>query len=258
MFWEIKKVDLSLKTIVYEKGNDLRKYFENTSRNYGFECVQVEYGDDSLFSYFSQNKVDILVLNDDGFDHERLCFLLDIIYNNYCKHILIVTNNTFDNQNFDCINGLNSPNFDLILGSSLLKIKKKIDSLPQHNLPLIKSKICEQLFKYKFSSRYDGFAYYTDAILRAYLTYPYGYSIMEIYKEVGEKYNKSAYAVEKSMRTALLSALEQIRSMPTTVENMRLRSEFQYNMTNTIAISTIVNKLKIDKEISAELEVENC
>lgn len=117
------------------------------------------------------------------------------------------------------------------------------------NIPLIKSKICEFLLKLRFNSRLDGFKYYVEAVCKIFLRFPERYSMMDIYQEIGEIYGKSAYAVEKSMRSALLSATKKLNSLPETRENEKLRGLLAYDMNNRLTTNMLVNKLVLDDDI---------
>ena len=73
--------------------------------------------------------------------------------------------------------------------------------------------------------------------------------MMDIYQEIGEIYGKSAYAVEKSMRSALLSAIKKLNSLPETRENEKLRGLLAYDINNRLTTNMLVNKLVLDEDI---------
>ena len=224
-------------------------------RNLGFDCVIINSSSKALFEYISKNKVDILVANTDGLDKDRFAYVLDIVYNNFCKNILIVSDTEW--VSYDSINYMDDKdimNFDLKFNMMLLRIKKQIEMSPSRNMALIKSKVCEILCEFMFSSKHDGFVYYVDAICKAFFKFPFNYSTMEIYKEVAEKYGKTVCAVEKSMRKALVYAQEKLASLPTTQENTKLKKYLTYNLTNNTAISMIVSRLVLDKDINSSLD----
>ena len=250
-------LDLHLNTCILDGKNGLiQKHISSDDlRNLGFDCVIINSSSKSLFEYISKNKVDILVANTDGLDKDRFSYVLDIVYNNFCKNILIVSDTEW--VSYDSINYMDDKdmmNFDLKFNMMLLRIKKQIEMSPSRNVALIKSKVCEILCEFMFSSKHDGFMYYVDAICKAFFKFPFNYSTMEIYKEVAEKYGKTVCAVEKSMRKALVYAQEKLASLPTTQENTKLKKYLTYNLTNNTAISMIVSRLVLDKDINSSLD----
>lgn len=251
------KLDLHLNTCILDGKNGLiQKHISpDDLRNLGFDCVVINSSSKALFEYISKNKVDILVANTDGLDKDRFSYVLDIVYNNFCKNILIVSDTEW--VSYDSINYMDDKdmmNFDLKFNMMLLRIKKQIEMSPSRNVALIKSKVCEILCEFMFSSKHDGFVYYVDAICKAFFKFPFNYSTMEIYKEVAEKYGKTVCAVEKSMRKALVYAQEKLASLPTTQENTKLKKYLTYNLTNNTAISMIVSRLVLDKDINSSLD----
>ena len=251
------KLDLHLNTCILDGKNWLiQKHISpDDLRNLGFDCVIINSSSKALFEYISKNKVDILVANTDGLDKDRFAYVLDIVYNNFCKNILIVSDTEW--VSYDSINYMDDKdimNFDLKFNMMLLRIKKQIEMSPSRNMALIKSKVCEILCEFMFSSKHDGFVYYVDAICKAFFKFPFNYSTMEIYKEVAEKYGKTVCAVEKSMRKALVYAQEKLASLPTTQENTKLKKYLTYNLTNNTAISMIVSRLVLDKDINSSLD----
>ena len=250
-------MNIDLKTVIYENGDALKKHIESANlHNLGFECVVLQDDYQKLIEWLAKNKADIVVINADNWDRERLSFVLEMIYNNFCKNIIVAGSEHFANADYIYVDHISSTNFDLKLNMALLQIKKKIDATPAHNTTLIKSKICELLCNFMFSSKHDGFKYYVDAVLRAYVSFPYSYSTMEIYKKVGENYGKTACAVEKSMRTALWNAFNKLKDAPVTPENMKLKSYLTYDMNNNMAISMIVSRLVLDKDINSGLDID--
>lgn len=250
-------LDLHLNTCILDGKNGLiQKHISSDDlRNLGFDCVIINSSSKALFEYISKNKVDILVANTDGLDKDRFSYVLDIVYNNFCKNILIVSDTEW--VSYDSINYMDDKdimNFDLKFNMMLLRIKKQIEMSPSRNVALIKSKVCEILCEFMFSSKHDGFMYYVDAICKAFFKFPFNYSTMEIYKEVAEKYGKTVCAVEKSMRKALVYAQEKLASLPTTQENTKLKKYLTYNLTNNTAISMIVSRLVLDKDINSSLD----
>ena len=250
-------MNIDLKTVIFESGDALKKHVESANlQNLVFECVVINDDYQKLIEWIAKNKADIIVFNADNWDRERLSYVLEMIHSNFCKNIIVACEDSFVNANYTHIDSISSSNFDLKLNMALLNIKKKIDATPAHNTTLIKSKICELLCNFMFSSKHDGFKYYVDAVLRAYVSFPYSYSTMEIYKKVGERYGKTACAVEKSMRTALWNAFNKLKDAPVTPENMKLKSYLTYDMNNNMAISMIVSRLVLDKDINAGLDFE--
>lgn len=250
-------MDLHLNTCILDGKNGLiQKHISSDDlRNLGFDCVIINSSSKALFEYISKNKVDILVANTDGLDKDRFAYVLDIVYNNFCKNILIVSDTEW--VSYDSINYMDDKdmmNFDLKFNMMLLRIKKQIEMSPSRNVALIKSKVCEILCEFMFSSKHDGFMYYVDAICKAFFKFPFNYSTMEIYKEVAEKYGKTVCAVEKSMRKALVYAQEKLARLPTTQENTKLKKYLTYNLTNNTAISMIVSRLVLDKDINSSLD----
>lgn len=202
------------------------------------------------FEYFSKNRVDILIIDATGVDKERLALAVDIIYNNYCKNILVVASERFGaRDDIYFLTPEDMENIDLKIDTVLLDIKRKQEGMCSKNIPLIKSKICELLLKLRFNSRLDGFKYYVEAVCKIFLRFPERYSMMDIYREIGEIYGKSAYAVEKSMRSALLSAIKKLNSLPETRENEKLRGLLAYDINNRLTTNMLVNKLVLDEDI---------
>ena len=78
--------------------------------------------------------------------------------------------------------------------------------------------------------------------------------MMDIYQEVGETYGKSAYAVEKSMRGALLSAIKKLNSLSEERENDKFRGLLAYDMNNRSTTNMLVNKLMLDDEIKESMD----
>lgn len=249
-------MEFTLKICFYEKEiGALSKNvnFENLS-SLNFNSVYLNGTTEDLLRQVSKIKFDIVVVNANGLDCERFSYILDLVYNNFCKNILLVSNfESYENNNVGYLSLGDLKNFDLKLEMCLMNIKRKIELSPSRNLPILKSKICGMLDEFQFSSRHDGFKYYVDCVLLAYMKQPYDYSTMNLYKEVGDKYGKSYYAVEKSMRMALIYAFNKLKSAPHTEEYDKLRSHLTYDLNNNTCISMILNMLINDKEIKEDL-----
>lgn len=242
-------MDLSLKTVIYEQDDVLNKYFADYSK-LGFDCVTLNSGVyQELFVYNSQNKVDILVVNDLGMDRERLSYILQIVYNNYCKNILIITETPYDNDDYYYLDGINAKNFDLRLSLKMLQIKQAIGLKPSRNIMLLNQKARSILGEHYFLSKHDGFKYFIDAVTKSYVTYPNCCPTMELYKIIAQNYGKTVSAVEKSMRSALLRAIERVNKLPLTSETAKLKNEFNHTLTNNSAVSLFVGKLMADTEL---------
>ncbi len=249
-------MNLCLKTLIYDIEGNLKDLLTADEYNeFGFEMTYFNDNCNNLLIYHCQNKVDILIVDESGQDKERLAVALDIIHSNFCQNILVVGSEARQDDKYFYLSSEEKINFDLRLGMKLLEIKRKISAKPSHNLSLIKSKICDVLNEYKFSMRHAGFKYFSEAILKAYMIFPYEYSTMNLYKEIALEYGKSASAIEKSMRTALFRASSKVNVMPQTAENMKLRAQLPRDLTNNMAISTIVTRLITDKDLCDEEEV---
>lgn len=247
-------MDLYLKTVIYEDSIPLDQIELNNLKNIGFDCTKIVGSDSKLFEFLSKSKIDILICYSTSTDVERLEYILDIIYNNYCKHILVLGNQNFNEDKYFYLKDIDGSNFDLKLNRELLKIKKQIESNPARNITIIKSKICEILCSFMFSSKHDGFKYYADAILASYLSFPFSLATMGIYKDIAAYYGKSVGAVEKSMRSALLYAFSKLKDAPVTPEILKKRTYLTYDMNNNTAISMMVSQLVLDKEINPSFE----
>lgn len=211
----------------------------------------------NAFEFFSKNRVDILILDATGVDKERLALAVDIIYNNYCKNILVVASEKFGSRDdIYFLTPEDMKNIDLKIDTILLEIKRKQEGKSSKNIPLIKSKICELLLNLRFNSRLDGFKYYVEAVCKIFLRFPEKYSMMEIYEEIGEIYGKSSYAIEKSMRCALLSAIKKLNTLPETKENEKFRGLLAYDMNNHLTTNMLVNRLVLDDEIKRSVGSE--
>lgn len=209
----------------------------------------------NAFEYFSKNRVDILILDATDIEKERLSLAVDIIYNNYCQNIILITNECLEpKENLYLLPANDMHNIDLKIDTILLDMKRKEEDKCARNIPLIKTKICDFLINLKFNSRLDGFKYYIDAVCKMFLRFPERYSMMDIYQEVGEIYGKSAYAVEKSMRGALLSAIKKLNSLPEGKEYDKIRGILAYDMNNRSTTNMLVNKLMLDDEIKESME----
>ena len=237
-----------LRTVVYEDENEISSYFLTNYSNLGLQCGASFNNINDLFSYLSANEhnVDVILFYNNGQDKERFNFIVEIVFNNYCKNIIIVTDSEDYNfgEQYHCLRGVHRSNFDLILGAELLNIKRTIDDRNADNLVLLRSKISQTLTRLMFSCKHDGFKYFTDAIEKAYASFPNQYPTMKIYEEIGQYYGKTAFAIEKSMRTALQHALRGIREFPVTSENNRVKMHFNDTTTNNIAISLIASYLR--------------
>ena len=251
-------MDFKIKTCIYHCASESeKKLCESNFANMGFETCEVEGDFENLLRLLSKNKVDILIADANSDDQERLTCIVDLIYENYCKNILIVGADYLgEHDDISSLPSVEIKNFDLKLATVLLEIKRRIESKPSRNLPLIKSKICELLIKLHFNNKLDGFKYYIEAVWRTFLKFPYKYSMMEIYRDVGALYGKSSYAVEKSMRSSLLSAIKSLNSLPKNSENEKLKSMLAYDMNNKTTTSMLVDRLLLDKEVSDSLDIE--
>jgi len=241
-------MDISLKTCMYEYNSGIieKSCLDSGLNNLGFDCSFFNGPCLNLFEYMSKHKVDILVASDEGVNKERFKCFLEIIYNNYCKNIIILTKDDVKPlEDVVCVNLKDCSNLDLKLSMSLLDLKRKIEEAPNRNIYTLKTKVYNLLYSFMFSSRHDGFKYYADAVMRAYLQFPYEISIMDLYKEIADKYNKSTCAVEKGMRTALMYAYNRLKIQPTNTENIKLKNILTYDMTNKKAISMMVSWLTL-------------
>lgn len=84
----------------------------------------------NAFEYFSKNRVDILIIDATGVDKERLALAVDIIYNNYCKNILIVASEKFGaRDDIYFLTPEDMENIDLKIDTVLLDIKRKQEGM---------------------------------------------------------------------------------------------------------------------------------
>lgn len=244
-------MDICLKTCMYEYNSGIleESHLDAGLNNLGFDCQLFNGPCLNLFEYMSKHKVDILVASDVGVSPDRFKCFLEIIYNNFCKNILVLSNDNIKLiDDVVCLNINDASNLDLKLSMSLLDLKRKIEDAPNRNLYKLRTKIYNLLYSFMFSSRHDGFKYYAEAVMRSYLQFPYEISIMDLYKEIAEKYNKSTCAVEKGMRTALMYAYNRLKGQPVTEENIKLKNILTYDMTNKKAIGMMVSWLTLNKD----------
>lgn len=212
----------------------------------------------TAFEHFSKYKFDILIINGVDIGKERLLLALDIIYNNYCKNILLFTNEDIpEKTGVYFLSPEDMLNLDLKIDTILLEMKRNEEGKSSKNVLFIKNKICGFLINLCFNSRLDGFRYYVDAVCKIFLRFPEKYSMMEIYEEVGEQYGKSAYAIEKSMRSALLSATKKINALPAIKEFDGIRGTLAYDMNNKLTTNMLVNKLMLDEDIKKTMKEES-
>lgn len=226
--------------------------FENI-KCLGFEYSLVSGDVQDVVSYLTLNKTDILVINDKFLDYERISCLTNIAYDNFCKNILIITEGSSKLEKTYSLVLDNKNNFDLKLEMKLMDIKRGIESNPSKNIAVLKAKIFNILNEFLFSNRHDGFYYYIDAVLLAYMKHPYNYFTMDLYKEVAKMHNKSISAVEKSMRMALIYAFNKLKNAPQTKEYDRLRCYLTYDLNNNNAIGMLKNMLLNDSDIKEGL-----
>ncbi len=249
-------MDFNVSTCFYEQEDGLLFNcvdFKNL-KALGFTPALIKGSAQNLLEYMSYNKVDIWVVNIDNIDKDRFLCMFDIVFNHFCKNILLISNKNFEcNKKVSLLNLSDLSNFDLRLEMSLMNIKKEIQLQPSRNIDLLRSKIHNMLDSFQFSSRHDGFKYYVDAIILAYMQQPYNYSTMQIYKDVAKMYNKSLFAVEKSMRMALSHAFNKLKNIPITPQNMDLKSHLTYDLNNNTAISMMLSRLMKDEDIVNDL-----
>lgn len=250
-------MSLKFNTCIYEakKGIFSDKISKEELRLLGFECFY-KFGEEKEFvSNLLDKNLDVLIFCDEGMDSDKINKIFSAIQFDCDKHIIICYKN-FVNYN----KGLNSifterlkylsvqdVNFDLMLQIELLKIKQNKDLEIQERKKFLQTKICEKLYAYKFSGKLQGFKYFMEAIMIVYLNFPQTCPMMELYRIIADKYNKTSSAVEKDMRTILLKALHDIRNLPETVENQKIKSTLTIEMSTNKAIGVIVSKLILDK-----------
>ncbi len=252
-------MDINLKTCVYQAvQTDLINYFNNSYFiNMGFEIIVNNGGFQDLFAYMSMNKVDIFILDATNLDKARCSFVIEIVYKNFCKNILLITEDKYYlYEGMSTLSFEDKENFDLKLNNILFTIKRNIDNLPSRNVAVVKNKICNLLLDLQFNCKRDGFHYYVESIYRMFLRFPYKYSMMDIYDEVGKLFGKTGYAVEKSMRSSLLCAIKRVNLLPNCKENEKIKSFLAYDMNNKLVTNMLVQRLMQDKEINESLDIK--
>lgn len=206
------------------------------------------------FEYFSKNKFDILIVNTMDMDKDRMVLIIDIIYNNFCKNMLVITSEPLQAKSgMYFLSPEDLQNIDLKIDTILLEMKRNKEGKSAKNMPLIRSKICDYLITLCFNSRLDGFRYYVEAVSKIFMRFPEKYSMMDIYTEIGELYGKSAYAVEKSMRSSLVSAMRRVNSLPNSKEFENVRGVLEYDMNNKLTTHMLVNRLMLDEDIKKSM-----
>lgn len=252
-------MNTNLKTCVYQSvQTELVNYFRNPNFiNMGFEINVSEGCFQDLFAYMSSNKVDIFVLDTTDLDKARCSFVIEIVYKNFCKNILLITDEKYYlYEGMNTLSFQDKENFDLKLNNVLFSMKRDIDSKPSRNVTVLKNKICNLLLDLHFNCKRDGFQYYVESIYRMFLCFPYKYSMMDIYEEVGNVFGKTGYAVEKSMRSLLINATKRVKLLPSNKENDKIKSFLTYDMNNKLLTSMLVQKLMQDREINESLDAE--
>ena len=244
-------MSVNLKLCLYGCQTDgLNSYFNKDKFcQIGFDIISQKGEYQDLFAYLSRNKVDILIFDATDMEKQRSFFVIDIIYNNFCKNILVITEESCIHEGVVCLSNKNKNYFDLELNCVLFRIKKEIESKPYRNMHIVKSKICNILLECCFSSKNDGFNYFVESIYRIFLNFPYKCRMMQIYEDVGKVYNKSRFAVEKSMRQALLNATKRASLLPATQETQKIKSIMTYDMNNKLITNTLAVRLAQDKEL---------
>ena len=220
----------------------------------GYECLMVSGDIDELFKHFNENIVNVLILEDDGTDLIRFERLVNLIYDNYCKNIIVVGNKQIEkSKKYYLIDKTELSNFDLKLAELLLMFKSKIMQKPAYSIQKVKSAVHELLVLLKFSPKNSGFTYFVDAITITFFNYPKHINIMDIYQEIGDCYGIKLCAVERAMRTALANAIKEVQRLPDTNQNKSVKDFVKYDLTNSILIKMILGKLLTDTEFGEEL-----
>lgn len=226
-------------------------------RQMGFEFNKFCGKSNKAFEHFSKHKFDILIVNTDNMEKERMELIIDIIYNNFCKNIVVITNEKLSQKSgMYFLSNSDLQNIDLKIDVILLEMKRNFEGRSAKNIPLIRSKICDYLIALCFNTRLDGFRYYVEAVCKIFFRFPEKYSMMDIYSEIGELYGKSAYAVEKSMRSALVSAMRKVNSLPNNKEFDGIRGVLEYDMNNKLTTHMLVNRLMLDEEVKKTMQEE--
>lgn len=219
----------------------------------GFDSSVVKGDIDNLFKHFNDKIVNVLIIEDTGFTAERFNQFINLLYENYCKNIIVVTDVVHKkSQKFYYVNKQDLDNFDLSLAECLLSVKNKIMQLPSHSIKKVKSAVHEFLVSLKFSPKNSGFTYFVDAITITFFNYPVRVNIMDMYEEIGKTYGRRLCAVEKAMRTALANAIIAVRRLPDVPENRFVKDFVKHDLTNSLLINMIVGKLLVDGEFGEE------
>jgi len=247
-------MDFEYNICFYEEGQEMfsKIDFENL-KCLGFKSNLVGGDTEKLLSHLSVNGADIVVLNLNNIENERALFLIDIIKDNFCDNVLVLTKQYIENDKVYQLITENFNNFDLKLKIKLMDIKRDIEMNPSKNITVLKSKVFDILNQFLFSTRHDGFYYYIDAVIFAYMKHPQDYFTMDLYKMVADKHGKSVSAVEKGMRMALMSAFNRLKNAPKTKEFDKLRAHLTYDLNNNTAICMIKNMLLNDEDIKGAL-----
>ena len=248
-------MDFNYKICFYEEEKTLfsEKINIEIINCFGFDSNVFTGSIQEFLSHLSNNTYDILAINVKKVNNERMLYLINVLEKNYCKNILILTESYSESLNVYqmALNDFN--NIDLKLINKLMDIKREIQSNPSKNIMVLQSKVNNILNGFQFSPRHDGFKYYRDAVILAYMKYPCHYFTMDLYKEVANMYGKTLSAVEKSMRVALLYAFNKLKNAPNTPEFNKLRTQLTYDLNNNTAISMILNLLLNDEDIKEDL-----
>ena len=247
---------IKMKAVVYSCENvGLQEKINQKQMNvFGYDCSVICGAVDELLKYLDENIVNVLIIEESGFNSERFSKLLDIIHNNYCKNILVISSVEHKKHSkYYYVNKEDEENFDLDLAKSLLEIKNKIMELPSHSIQKVKSAVHDILLSLKFSPKNSGFTYFVDAITITFFNYPLHINVMDMYAQIGKTYGRKLCAVEKAMRTTLSIAVKEVRRLNDTNENKWIKEFVKHDLTNSLLINMVVGKLLTDNDFGAEL-----
>ena len=245
-------MSLNLKTCIYkDQQSELNNYFNKDKlAKMGFDILFYQGECQDLFAFLSANKVDLFILDATKIDKDRCVTLLQIIYKNFCKSILIITDEKYYlSDGMQALSYNNNTNFDLNLTFVLYDMKNHIESLPHKNEKNVKAKIRQMLMENCFSSKNSGFDYYVEALYIMFQNFPQKSKMMQVYDEVGKVFFKSYSAIEKGMRLCLMQATKRAKLLPNDRENQEVKTLMTYDLNNKYITNIFVRRLTDDKSL---------
>ena len=247
---------MKLKSCIYSSCNSVLKDSINLEllNIIGFENSLVKGDVSDLLEYLNNNSVNVVIADSFGFEYDRFVSTMNLVYNNYCKNIIIISDGSFRKiSKFHYINRSELRNIDIKLSEKLLAIKTQLEEKPSYSVVKVKTKAHELFSWLKFSPKNSGFRYFVDAAAMMFFEYPKRLLVVDMYNEIGKDYNKTGVAIEKAMRTALANAIKAVRRLPECFSNKEIKEIVKPDLSNLGIISVVVGKILLDKDFAVDL-----